>query len=397
MLASASSASKMSEQAASDALPLKDAFADLFFVSVGMLFDPALVLANFPLFLAVMGLVLVAKPLGAFIAVSALGRPVGTALTIAGGIAQIGEFSFILSSEARRLGILSAEGATVIVAASLVSIGLNPIVFRAFALLERRLRGLPKVWTALNRRSEARGRALNAAAAFALGNSPSEALGDSPSEALGDSPSEALGDSPSEALGDSPSEALGDSPSEALGDAKGRAVGDAPAKVRAVVVGYGPVGRTATALLESFGIESVVVDLNVDSVAEVAEAGGPAIYGDAGKADILKAAGIETARYLIVTLPDLASRIPVITSARRLNGSIKVFSRARYLTERSVLEGLGVTEVCYEEAEAAVGLSKLLLRSEGADEARIGKAIAALREGFALGAPPGSPYKEPRA
>jgi CPA2 family monovalent cation:H+ antiporter-2 len=319
--------SKMSEQAAADALPLKDAFAVIFFVSVGMLFNPALVLQNWALFLAVMGIILVAKPLGALFIVLILGRPVGTALTVAAGLAQIGEFSFILSSEAQRLGLLPAEGSSVIVAAALVSIGLNPLVFKGTLRLESALRGKKRLWRVLNRKAEAKGSGLNFDAA----------------------------------------------PRIETGKA-----------VRAVVVGYGPVGVTACRLLEGFGLEPVVIDLNVDTVARISAQGGLAIYGDAGKAEILKAAGIDRSRYLVVTLPDLASRIPVIVAARQLNANIKIFSRAHYLSERDALEELGVTEICYEEAEAAVGLARLILAEEGAEESRATKSIDELRSALAL-------------
>jgi CPA2 family monovalent cation:H+ antiporter-2 len=319
--------SKMSEQAAADALPLKDAFAVIFFVSVGMLFNPNLVLQNWALFLAVMGIILVAKPLGALFIVLVLGRPVGTALTVAAGLAQIGEFSFILSSEASRLGLLPAEGSSVIVAAALVSIGLNPLVFKGTLRLESALRGKKRLWRVLNRKAEAKGSGLNFDAA----------------------------------------------PRIETGKA-----------VRAVVVGYGPVGVTACRLLEGFGLEPVVIDLNVDTVARISAQGGLAIYGDAGKADILKAAGLARARYLVVTLPDLASRIPVIVAARQLNENIKIFSRAHYLTERDALEELGVTEICYEEAEAAVGLARLILAEEGAEDKRAAASIDELRAALAL-------------
>jgi len=319
---------RMSEEAAADALPFKDAFAVLFFVSVGMLFDPRLVLDHLPLFLAVMAIILLAKPLGAFLIVSVLGYSVGTALTVAGALAQIGEFSFILSSEARKLDLIPVEGASVLVAAALVSIALNPLLFKGWAALEGVLRGRKRLWAALNRRSEARGRALNEAGAAALE--------------------------------------------------------DGAGKVRAVVAGFGPVGRTASRLLESFGVESVVIDLNIDTISGLSAEGRPAIYGDASKADILEAAGIVRAEYLIVTLPDLTARIKVIMAARRLNPNLKLFARARYLTERESLEKLGVTEVCYEEAEAAVSLAKLLLRSEGAEESAVSAEVRKLRESFAL-------------
>jgi Kef-type K+ transport system, predicted NAD-binding component len=319
--------SKMSEQAAADALPLKDAFAVIFFVSVGMLFNPALVLQHWALFLAVMGIILVAKPLGALFIVLVLGRPVSTALAVAAGLAQIGEFSFILASESSRLGLLPAEGSSIIVAAALVSIGLNPLIFKETMRLESALRGHKRLWRKLNRAAEAKGSALNYETAPRLRSREAS---------------------------------------------------------RAIVVGYGPVGQTAVKLLAGFGVESVVVDLNVDSVARITAQGGLAVYGDAGKADILAAAGIDRARYLVVTLPDLGSRLPVIVAARQINAEIKVFSRAHYLGERETLEELGVTEVCYEEAEAAAGLARLILEEEGADESRAAAAVAELREELAL-------------
>lgn len=319
--------SRMSEQAAADALPLKDAFAVIFFVSVGMLFDPRLVLQNWPLFLAVMGVILLATPLIALVFVLAMGRPVETALAMAAGLGQIGEFSFILSSEARALGLLPAEGASVIVAAALVSIGLNPLLFRETLKLEAVLRKRKRLWKRLNGKAEAKGRALNAEAGDRLG---------------------------------------------------------AADKVRAIVVGYGPVGRTAARLLETFGVEPVVVDLNVDTVASITATGGLAFYGDAGRQDILRAAGADKARYLIVTLPGILSRIPVIVAARQLNPDIRIFSRAHYLAERETLEEFGVTEVCYEEAEAALGLARLLLAEEGKDGEEAEASIAELRAALAI-------------
>lgn len=319
--------SKMSEQAAADALPLKDAFAVIFFVSVGMLFDPSLVLQNWPLFLAVMAIILLAKPLGALFIVLVLGRPVETALTIAAALAQIGEFSFILASEARVLGLLPPEGASVIVAAALVSIGLNPLLFKETLKLESALRKRKRLWKRLNRAAEARGQALNLGAEVGLGKTE---------------------------------------------------------KVRAIVVGYGPVGMTAARLLRGFDIEPVIVDLNIDTVARVQAQGDLALYGDAGKPDILRAAGAERARYLVVTLPGILARIPVIVAARSLNPDIRIFSRAHYLAERETLEEFGVTEVCYEEAEAALGLARLILAEEGKDGEEAEASIEELRKGLAI-------------
>lgn len=314
--------SKVSEQAASDALPMRDAFAVLFFVSVGMLFDYRFLAREPLLVLAVLGVILLAKPLIALGIVLGLGYSVRTALTVAIGLAQIGEFSFILADEARRSGLLPAAGQSLLVAGALLSIALNPLLFRAVPRLESWLRGRKKLWALLNHRAETRAREAVAPPAV-----------------------------------------------------------DGP---RALVVGYGPVGQTTRRILEGFGIRPVVVDLNVDTVNKLVAEGVPAVYGDAAKGDILRAAGVEKAKYLVVTLPDLVGRLPVIITARDLNPDIQIFSRARYLAERGNLEEFGVTAVCYEEAEAAQGLAEFLLRAEGAPEERIEKELDRISEELAV-------------
>jgi CPA2 family monovalent cation:H+ antiporter-2 len=122
--------SDFSSRAASDALPMRDAFAVLFFVSVGMLFDPSQVAANLGLIGATLAVILVGKPLAAFLVVIALRRPVKTAVVVAVALAQIGEFSFILAALGRQLGVLPERANQALVAASIVSITLNPLLFR---------------------------------------------------------------------------------------------------------------------------------------------------------------------------------------------------------------------------------------------------------------------------
>jgi monovalent cation:H+ antiporter-2, CPA2 family len=128
--------SDLSHQAAEDALPLRDAFAVLFFVSVGMLFDPSILWTSPGRVLAVMALIVVAKPLIALLLVVALGRPTRTGLIVGAGRAQIGEFSFILAELGRSLGMLPTEGYNLILAGALASITLNPVLFRLIGPLE---------------------------------------------------------------------------------------------------------------------------------------------------------------------------------------------------------------------------------------------------------------------
>jgi len=318
--------SKESHQAAADALPMRDAFAVLFFVSVGMLFDPRFLLQRPAFVLSILGIILIAKPLIALLIVGFLGYSVRTAITVAVGLAQIGEFSFILADQARRLDVLPPEGHSVLVASALLSISLNPLLFRAVRPMEKALRRRPSLWKALNARAESRGRALN----------------------------------------------------EDTVDTQIRNKEAA----RAIVVGYGPVGQTVTRILQEFGIHPVIIDLNIDTITRLKEQGMSALYGDAGKAEILRAAGTERAKYLILSLPDLEARTPVILEARRLNADLNIIVRARYLTEKTALAELGVTAASYEEAEAAVGLSELLLRAEGAAQTRIDEECGRIRAEF---------------
>ncbi|SHG37564.1 YbaL family putative K(+) efflux transporter [Massilia sp. CF038] len=128
--------SPLSHRAAEESLPLRDAFSVLFFVSVGMLFDPA-VLIDSPLrVLVVVAIVMFGKSLAAFLLVLALRYPLNTALTVSASLAQIGEFSFILAAMGMSLGLLPAQGQSLILAGAIISIALNPLLFKAVAPLQ---------------------------------------------------------------------------------------------------------------------------------------------------------------------------------------------------------------------------------------------------------------------
>ena len=121
--------SDLSHRAAADLQPLQDAFSVLFFVAVGMLFDPSILLREPLQVLTVLGIIVIGKSLAAFGIVRALRYPVGTAFTVAAALAQIGEFSFILAGLGVSLGLLPPEGQNLILAGALLSITLNPLVF----------------------------------------------------------------------------------------------------------------------------------------------------------------------------------------------------------------------------------------------------------------------------
>jgi CPA2 family monovalent cation:H+ antiporter-2 len=319
--------SKVSHQAAADALPMRDAFAVLFFVSVGMLFNPMFVIEKPFLVLQILFIIIVCKPLAAIFIVALFGYSFRTMLTVAIGLAQIGEFSFILAQLGQSLEILPQDAYSALIACALLSIALNPLLFRSIDPIETWFKRNKRLWKLVNRRAEKHALAVTSR----------------------------------------------------LPPLKPSA-----ASLQALVVGYGPVGQTVTRILRKFGIEPVIVELNVDVVTRLIESGIRAVYGDACQPEILETAGLKESRYLIITLPDLTSRIPVIVNARIANPDLKILVRARYLAERAMLEELGTTSVCYEEAEAAVALAELLLVEVGADESQIQKEAVSIREEWAL-------------
>jgi CPA2 family monovalent cation:H+ antiporter-2 len=309
--------SEVSHQAAAEALPLRDAFAVLFFVSVGMLFDPAAVLEQWRLTLGVLLVILVGKPLAALVVVRLLGRSLRTALTVSVALAQIGEFSFILGDAARGLGFLTGSDASVLVTGAMISITINPLLFRLVEPADRWVQARPRLRKLLGASAER----------------------------------------------------------EALAVLEGGHAG-----VRAIVVGYGPVGQTLTRLLRAFEIDPVLVDMNVDTVRRLRKEGARAVYGDATREDILRAAGIESAEFLVVALPDASAVPALIESAKALNPGLKVIARAHYLAERATLEGAGVAAVACEEAEVAVALADRLLRAIGVSESDLQSRARSVRD-----------------
>ena len=317
--------SPVSHQAAADALPMRDAFAVLFFVSVGMLFDPAALMLHPMMVVSALGIILIAKPLSALAIVAALGHSSRTALTVALGLAQVGEFSFILSELAHAHGLMPDSGRHVLVAAAIITITLNPMLFRSLDRIEAFLKKRPRLWALLNRRCEQAISRTNAEAAATISASSEE-----------------------------------------------------EARL-AVVVGYGPVGRSVDHLLRESGLRVVIVDLNMDTISELTRAGRTAIFGNASHEAVLEQAGVRKAAYLILTLPQAGERAAVVSAGRNLNPSIRVLVRARYLRERLELEQAGAAAAVFEEAEAAVGLARLVLADTGASRDVIDRSIKDLR------------------
>jgi len=129
---------------------------------------------------------------------------------------------------------------------------------------------------------------------------------------------------------------------------------------RAIVVGYGPVGREVTRRITENGIEPFIIDMNVETVLALQAEHKHALYGDATKPEILIQAGIKSAAYLVITTPESTSGQLVLVNARALNQKIRILMRTRYLSQSASLQDAGADTVCTDEAEIATALAVLV-------------------------------------
>jgi len=311
--------SEFSLRAASEALPMRDAFAVLFFVSVGMLFNPGFVLQSPWIVFSTLTIVLIGKPLAALVIVIWLGYPVKVAISVAVALAQIGEFSFILAAVGRELNILPAGATHALVIVAIISISINPLLYRAVDSMERMLKSHPKIWKKLSGWARLEPELLHS--------------------------------------------------SEPLADV-----------YRAVVIGYGPIGQTVSRLLDESEVEPTIIEMNRDTVQRLRSEGKKAVYGDASHREILQAAGIADAVALLITSSGMQSAPEVIRIARELNPKIRVIARTTYLREVEALRQAGANEVFAGEGEVALSLTEFVLRELGATPEQIDREIERMRD-----------------
>ncbi len=297
--------SDMSHQAAADALPLRDAFAVLFFVSVGMLVDPAYLLANPLPIVGVLLVIVVSKALLKFVLVTIAGYPVRVSLTVAAGLAQIGEFSFILGTVGLQLGLLPPDGFQLIVAGALLSITVNPFLFDAIGPLEARLRGA--AW--LNRWLAWR------AGDLAVLTPSADEMG---------------------------------------------------LRGHAILCGFGRVGRMVGPALDRRGFTYVVITLQRQEVEQLRARGIPAIYGDASNLEILERAHVGSARLLIVASSDAQASFLIVQRSVAANPGIDVVVRTHSDDEAGQLRALGPkVRAIHGERELGVQMARYSLRRFG--------------------------------
>jgi CPA2 family monovalent cation:H+ antiporter-2 len=292
--------SELSHRAAQETLPLRDAFSVLFFVSVGMLFDPR-VLVDSPLqVLGVLAIILFGKSLAALVLVLALRYPLNTALTVSASLAQIGEFSFILAALGMSLGLLPELGQNLILAGAIVSIAVNPVMFKLAGPLEK--------WV-LRRSEQAR----------RMQRSP---------------------------------DPLAELPATVTHE---RLTG------QVVLVGYGRVGRRIAEELTRQGVHFVVAEQNRDMVEELRRRDQPAVAGNAAEPAVLIQAHIARASMLIIATPDTFHVRAMIETAKALNPEIRCVVRTHNEEEARLLREETGGTVFIGEHELARSMTRYVL------------------------------------
>jgi K+:H+ antiporter len=284
------SESALSQQAATESLPLRDAFAVLFFVSVGMLFNPTIV-ANAPLaLLATVLIIVIAKSVAAYGVVRLFGHAAPVALIISASLAQIGEFSFILANRSLEYDLIPAEARDLILAGAIISILLNPLLFAALDLYA-------------GRREKA----------------PVEAV-----------------------------------PEQKEDETKMREpIPRTTLTGHVVLIGHGRVGSFISAALRERNIPHFIIEDSKDRVADLRQTGVEAIAGNAADPEVIQAANLGAARCLLVAIPDAFEGGQVVQQARATNPALPIIARAHFEEEIGHLKRHGANIVVMGEHEIA--------------------------------------------
>jgi CPA2 family monovalent cation:H+ antiporter-2 len=309
------SESELSHRAAEESLPLRDAFSVLFFVSVGMLFDPFSLISNGWPILATLAIIVIGKSLAAFVIVVAFGYPLATALMISASLAQIGEFSFILAELGVGLKLLPEQGRDLILAGAILSIVLNPLMFLAIDWI--------KPW--LERRA-------------ARTAPPVEAKPVGPATEPGQVASVAATTKAED----------GPPPRTTLTN-------------HAILIGYGRVGSLVGASLKEAALPFLVVEDADKTLARLKADGVETVSGNAANAEVFSAANPEGAKRLILAIPNAFEAGQIVLRARAANPGINVIARAHSDAEVEHLKGLGADTVIMGEREIARGIVEEVL------------------------------------
>jgi CPA2 family monovalent cation:H+ antiporter-2 len=303
------SESQLSQRAANETLPLRDAFAVLFFVSVGMLVDPMIVIRDVWAVIAVVLIIVIGKSAAAYFIVRLFGHPRMTALTISASLAQIGEFSFILASLGVGLALLPERGRDLVLAGAILSIMINPLLFAALDW-----------WTARTQKKEE-------AAASPVADAAPNAKTERPSRAP---------------------------------------IAPTTLKDHVVLVGHGRVGGFISPAVTEAEMPLLVIEDDADDGKKLGERGIDTIIGNAADPEIIKAANLAAARCLLVAIPDAFEGGQVVEQARAINPGLLIIARSHSEDETRHLMKHGAGQVIMGEHEIAKAMIAAIPRAAAA-------------------------------
>lgn len=292
--------SDFSHRAEEETLPLREIFAILFFVSVGMLFDPRILIDEPLHILAVVGIIMIGKTIAAMALVLFFRYPINTALTVGASLAQIGEFSFILATLGVALKLLTLEAQNLILAGALISITLNSFMFTAIEPIQRWIRERSHLARLLERSGDP------------LAMLPDE-------------------------------------------------VGQDYLRDQVVLVGYGETGRRITQTLQDHHIKVVIAEQNRETVEKLREKGIAAVSGVATEPNVLIQAHIMHARLLVLSPMDIVDIHQILNIAKQLNPLIEVLLCAESAEEARVLREENIGQVYLAKEEMAKNISAHIL------------------------------------
>jgi len=307
--------SRFAHQALAEVTPLRDVFATLFFVSLGMLLSPKFVVGNWSAVLLTVGVIIAIKFVVCFSIARFFGYGGRTALFVGVGLVQIGEFSFILAEAGMDSGIISDYFYSVIIASTIITMLLTPLFIGLASMLYPRLAKAP-----------VSGKLLAGNDARLLAETESQ---------------------------------------KPLSEV--------------VICGYGRVGRNIAKSLHDLEISYLVIEMDPELVSELHRKGENGIYGDASNHHVLSLAGLEEAKVLVVTFPDHLAAVTTVKNALRINPKLEIVARVHRRKESELFETLGVSGLVSPEHEASFEFVRHTLASIGWSKARVQKTVRKLR------------------
>lgn len=292
------SESGYSQQALSDIVPFKDVFTGFFFVSIGMLIDIR-IFEQYPvLILSSALLILFGKIVISGFAVSIIGYPFKTAFITGAALSQVGEFSFIMTKAANSVELIPQNVYDIIIAVIVLTMAISPFLMMVSENVSQKLSDIIPMPGRIR---------------FGYQRDNSHITVDE-------------------------------------------------LKDHIILIGLGVAGRGIMDAAKTSDIPYIIVEINPSTVKHERENGEPIIYGDASSLEVLHHASLDSARTIVITVPDPAAVRRIVETARRANPSVHIIARTRYITENDILSSLGANEVIVEEYETALELFSRVMK-----------------------------------